>query len=175
MQGIRLDGLPRRKPRRRDIRSRFWDKVDRRGDDECWPWLAGHTCCGYGAFRVEGVTTLASRAAWHLFVGPIPEGMCVLHHCDNRWCTNYITHLFLGTQEENIADMVSKGRNWVHEGEAHVRAKLTAAQVQRFRERCQQEPKAEVIQDYMSKWDVSKSMLEHIYYERTWRQCLKAA
>ena len=61
--------------------------------------------CGYGKFD----HTLAHRAAWEVYRGPIPEGKYVCHHCDNPPCIN-IDHLFIATQAENVADMVAKGR-----------------------------------------------------------------
>ena len=69
---------------------------------------------------------IASRVAWELAHGPIPEGQCVLHVCDNGLCIN-VAHLFLGTQRDNIADMVAKNRS--------PNRKLTPEQVRAIRER----------------------------------------
>jgi hypothetical protein len=76
----------------------------------CWIWTAGCNGDGYGCiYDLDGRACSAHRVAWELFSGPIPEGIEVLHHCDNRPCVNW-QHLFLGTQLDNIVDMVSKGR-----------------------------------------------------------------
>jgi predicted DNA-binding protein (UPF0251 family) len=79
----------------------------------------------------------AHRVSWGLHNGPIPEGMWVLHRCDNPSCVNP-THLFLGTQADNVADMISKGRQATPEQTAHIgekngRARLTPDQVRTIR------------------------------------------
>jgi hypothetical protein len=94
------------------------------GPDDCWPWLGRLDHDGYGMF---GWAHKAHRAAYEDQVGPIPAGMSVLHHCDHRACCNG-AHLFLGTQRDNLADMVAKGRQ-----AQFVNAKLTPDQVRAVR------------------------------------------
>ncbi len=108
---------------------KFWNKVDRRGDDECWEWTAGKTGAGYGAFYYNRKQVLASRVAWELEHGPVPSGehygtTCVCHICDNPGCCNP-NHLFLGTHSENMIDMYKKGRGVDHAGERGGSSKLT--------------------------------------------------
>ncbi|MGH7687805.1 MAG: HNH endonuclease [Candidatus Dormibacteria bacterium] len=74
------------------------------------------------------------RVAWELANGPIPVGMCVLHHCDVPSCVN-VDHLFLGTLADNNHDRDRKGRQVAAKGSKHVRAKLTEWEVQQIRER----------------------------------------
>jgi hypothetical protein len=72
---------------RRTLEQRFWEKVDRRGPDECWPWLASTDGKGYGSFRV-GKHQRAHRFAYELLIGPIPAGLVIDHLCRNRACVN---------------------------------------------------------------------------------------
>lgn len=100
--------------------------VEKRGKDECWPWTASKDTDGYGQSTIyEGdiqKRILAHRLAWMVAHGPIPDGLWVLHTCDNPSCCNP-SHLFLGTVLDNKRDSIKKGRH-VH-GETHGRAKLT--------------------------------------------------
>lgn len=92
---------------------RFEAKVDRSGGpDACWPFTASRNEDGYGGFWDGERRVKAHRFAWELAHGPIPDGLDVLHHCDNPPCCNSESdkHLFLGTNADNIADMVAKGR-----------------------------------------------------------------
>ena len=113
---------------------RFWPFVDVRGSDDCWQWTRGATSRGYGAFVVGGVQWLAHRFAWTLAHGAIPEGLHILHHCDNPPCVNF-RHLFLGTQADNNADRTSKGQSIgiSRPGELNPNAKLTQADVATIR------------------------------------------
>lgn len=81
----------------------------------CWEWLLGKDRVGYGRLKIQLGSrsafrfSSAHRYAWELWRGPIPDGMNVLHKCDNRACCNP-DHLFLGTQQDNMRDMHAKGR-----------------------------------------------------------------
>lgn len=111
----------------------FWERVDRSG--ECWPWVRYCNTDGYGHVYYEGRIWGAHRVAWILTNGPIPEGMRVLHNCpggDNPACCNP-AHLFLGTQADNVHDMMAKGRNTPQVGIANPRARLTEEDVREIR------------------------------------------
>lgn len=77
----------------------------------CWEWQAGRSSVwGYGSARVAGRTVPAHRLSWQLTYGDIPAGMVVCHACDNPPCVRP-SHLFLGTQRDNIQDSLAKGRH----------------------------------------------------------------
>ena len=77
----------------------------------CMEWGGATNPKGYGRINVNGRNTMTHRLAWELVNGPIPVGMKVLHHCDNPPCCNVVKCLFLGTDADNNADMVAKGRS----------------------------------------------------------------
>ncbi len=97
------------------IEERFWPKVDQRGPDECWPWMAYIAPDGYGRIGEGGKYGRklgAHRVSLELALGrPLREGMDSCHTCDNRLCVNP-AHLFEGTRDANVQDMMSKGRHW---------------------------------------------------------------
>jgi len=88
------------------ILERFWKYVDRKSKDECWNWK-GKLYNGYGRFSMlKGMG--AYRASWIINIGPIPGGLYVLHKCNSRACVNP-NHLYLGTQSDNMRDMIVQG------------------------------------------------------------------
>lgn len=100
---------------------RFWAHLPDRGDG-CWEWTGGTLATGgYGKLSVNGAERRAHRFSYELLVGPIPDGLCVLHRCDNRPCCNP-SHLFLGTRRDNNYDMATKKRGRsVHTDQTHCR------------------------------------------------------
>ncbi len=86
----------------------FWARV--RKTKKCWIWTGGKNKKGYGAATYGGKTWRVHRLAWLLSKGAIPDGLFVCHRCDVRVCCNP-DHLFLGTNQDNMADMRAKGRD----------------------------------------------------------------
>ena len=96
----------------KSLAERFWEKVDRRGADECWPWLAAKNSLGYGVMRPEGQRsgpTVKAHRVSLMLSGVSVDGYVVRHRCDNPSCVNP-AHLELGSQMENVSDMISRGR-----------------------------------------------------------------
>ena len=93
-------------------KSRFWQKVKMAGSDDCWNWTSVRTRKqgGYGHFSISRKKYVAHRVSWVLAYGQVPNDLLVLHTCDNTICVNP-SHLFLGTQDDNMLDMVIKQRS----------------------------------------------------------------
>lgn len=119
------------------LAERFWSKVAKAGPGECWLWTAGCDRHGYGKFypgirhgaKNDWTSVASQRIAWALTYGPVPEKLHVLHRCDVRSCCNP-EHLFVGTHQDNLADMVAKGRQAIGHGKGR---KLTAEAVLEIR------------------------------------------
>jgi hypothetical protein len=117
--------MPKRKATKAENETRFWSKVEK--SNGCWIWKSFCDRSGYGQIKIDGVVQYAPRVAYKLLHGSIPkETPFVLHRCDNPSCVNP-SHLFLGTQKDNMLDAVSKGRN--SHGENHHFTKLKDVQV----------------------------------------------
>jgi HNH endonuclease len=126
-----------------------------RVDSEMGCWVFTGFCLknGYGRIKGSGQQViLAHRASWEVFRGTIPDGLLVLHHCDNRPCVNP-DHLFLGTVWDNTHDMLAKGRDRhpkeqpSKQGELHHNARLTEAQVLEIRQR-KKEPRRVLAEEF---------------------------
>lgn len=102
--------------RNKTLEERFWEKVDNASRDGCWRWTSAIGSRGYGVFWVGGRkrSAFAHRTAYEMTHGPIPEGMVVMHSCDNPWCVNP-AHLSVGSKKDNSQDALRKGRYRVGE------------------------------------------------------------
>ena len=162
LEGMRERGRTRVVP----VVDRFWACTDVRGADECWEWQGPLTRGGYGRLFLGtyGRYQTTHRFSWELAKGPIPDGGHVCHTCDNRRCVNP-AHLFLGTNRDNIADKVRKGRQ--ARGERMGSAKLTEPQVVEIRKRWSYE-NARIV-DLAREYGVSPSTVSHIVHGRIWK------
>ena len=151
----------------KSLEDRFWAKVAKCSQDECWVWTAC-TCSrmGYGYLGIGGRgrgNIMAHRLSYMLHVGEIADGQCVCHRCDNPLCVNP-SHLFLGTRVENQGDMKQKGRSPA--GERQGSHKLTEASVKKIREVYGSGP---THQDLADAYGVSRSNIGCIVTRQTWR------
>lgn len=123
----------------------------------CLEWTGSrHVQTHYGLFWRNGRNELAHRQAWLIFVGEIPEGLCVLHRCDNRRCVD-VNHLFLGTRTDNHKDMVMKGRMVVPN------LKLNPDIVREIRASGENQPTT------ARRFGVTQSTVSHIRLRRHWK------
>lgn len=151
---------------------RFWAKVDRRGPDDCWEWSAYTNRGGYGTFHVSERVgqMLAHRYSYELHFGLIKTGMKVLHECDTPACVNP-GHLILGTQKDNVRDMIEKGRQrpGMVCGEDHGRSVLTDKDVISIRSRASLGERTSVL---AKEFGVVDSAISSIKSGRKWKHLL---
>lgn len=151
------------------LEERFWPKVSIAGADECWEWQAARDDFGYGRFGRRSLR--AHRMSYAMAHGEIPDGLCVLHRCDNPPCVNP-AHLFLGTRQDNAADMNKKRRHWVYSGkvvvprgERHPKTTLTTRQVKAIRRRY---ANGETQVALAAKFGVTQQSVSDIVRRRVW-------
>lgn len=147
------------------LADRFWEKVHV-CPEGCWEWTGAVGSAGYGNIgeRENSInhTLQTHRLSWMIHFGEIPDGLWVLHHCDNRACVRP-DHLFLGTCQDNHDDCAAKGRNRV--GEKAGMSKLTIADVREIR-------KLEGLfthKKIAANYGVSRSNIGQILSGKTWR------
>ena len=153
---------------------RFLNKVQKSNDpDGCWLWTGKKSGKGYGGFYADGRDCYAHRWAYQYYIGKIPVGLFVCHHCDNPACVNP-AHLFVGTNADNMADMASKGRNGKYSkpertprGSTHGRSKLTESQVTEIRQRYS--AGGMTYQSLSSEYGVSLSAIRHVVRRKNWQ------
>jgi hypothetical protein len=109
---------------------RFFSNFKAPDPSSCWFWQSGKNAKGYGMFSYESKTIRATHFAYLWATGNLPEkGKVLMHTCDNSSCVNP-AHLVLGTQTQNVADMVAKGRQFKGK-----RPTVLSSHMERFYER----------------------------------------
>ncbi len=156
-------GVYKRKPPRPLI-ERFWERVEVRGEDDCWFWTAACFPSGYGAIRDEGQARCAHRVSYQIDHGHIPQGLFVLHHCDERRCVNP-KHLYAGTQKQNVQDAWDRDR--MPFGEQTVMSKLTEADVVEIRRRRRE---GESLASLSCAFGVGQPTISMVARSKTWKR-----
>lgn len=135
-------------------------------ENGCWNFTgACNPIWDQGVFWYRGKNRIASRVAYLLCTGDIPDDICVLHTCDNPSCINP-EHLFLGTFQDNTDDMINKNRKPL--GEEATQNSLTEEMVRNIREEIKY-----VSQSILAKrYKVTKSAIKHITKNRSWKHIL---
>jgi hypothetical protein len=147
---------------------RFWGKVTKAGEDECWEWTGHKSAGGYGRFYLGGKkpkpkTVAAHRFAYAVIFGPIPDGLIACHRCDNPSCVNP-SHLFIGTHQDNSDDKLQKKRH--PHGSSHPRAILSEQDVASIRRR---RKGGESYESISSDYPAVKLVIRSAAVGNTWR------
>lgn len=112
---------------------KFWEKVQKGDPKDCWPWLGYQRTSGHGLTMLEGMPIHTSKKAWILTHGPVPDGLHVLHKCDNAVCCNP-KHLYLGTPIDNAIDTHTR-RPFEERVSGSQQCKLTDEQLEKLWQR----------------------------------------
>lgn len=149
-------------------KNRFYSNIAINKDIDCLEWTGTLKNNGYGQFKTLSKKWMhAHRLSYEVFIGNIPDNLCVLHKCDNRKCVNP-EHLWLGTKKDNTQDMINKNRKVIVplQGESNGMSKLTKENVKSIRQtysniiNCTQLSKV---------YGVSISAIDRIVRNKTWR------
>lgn len=143
----------------------FWYYVDFSAKWGCWEWMGRKNGkYEYGLVITKEETAMAHRVAWELTHGRIPDGMLILHHCDNPPCINP-GHLYLGTHLDNARDKVNRGR--IQRGEDHFKAKLRESDIVAIRK--MYIPRRFSLRKIAAMYDVTYQNIEKIVKRQAWR------
>ena len=160
---------PKNEPdNRKYLAMRIINGLDSAPEVGCWEWKRSKNIYGYGTLKVNGKTVTAHKTAYELFVGEVPDGLLVLHSCDNPSCINP-AHLHVGTQSDNMKECYERGRSSIKpvslKGEKNGSAKLTSADVNEIRKMLSCGKKQQQIAEVFK---ISQSQVSNIARERRW-------
>lgn len=143
---------------------RFWAYTKREGS--CLLWTGAINKKGYGSMMLNGKVQTSSRIAYKLSFGEIPDGLWVLHHCDNPLCMEP-DHLFLGTHQDNMTDRDRKNRgngiSKTSRGEGNIKAKLTERDIIFIRRSKKQ------TRELADRYQVCRTTIQRIRGNRIWK------
>jgi hypothetical protein len=165
-----------------DVIIRFFKHVIKGNNDECWLWKGAKNPAGYGRFGLPGNKRIyAHRFSYELIYGKIPDKLYVCHHCDKPSCVNP-KHLWVGTHQENMKDMVKKGRNCserkgnkfgkfsiILKGSLHPLAKLNKEKVKEIKVKIKNGIRGNVI---AAQYNVSDQLIYDIKNGISWKHVI---
>lgn len=140
----------------------FYSKIKK--TPTCWLWLGFKKETGYGRININGKNYGAHRISYILHKGRISKNLEVCHTCDNRSCVNP-KHLFLGTHQENMADMTAKGRTL--KGEKNGRCRLKKIQIKEILKKIKQKKYTNT--EIAKQYSISNSHVSAIKSGKRWR------
>lgn len=149
----------------RSVEERFYNFISPEPNSGCWLWLGPLSGSGYGRMTINKKGVQAHRVAWEINNGKIPDGLFACHTCDVRCCVNP-AHLFLGTQSDNLQDMVNKKRDNPRRGERHGKARFSETQIAAIR--ADMRSLAQIASEY----GVDKQYIHRIKKGKHWRHSL---
>ena len=139
-----------------------------RKTNKCWLWIGCKDKDGYGRKGIKKKTFKAHRIAYFLHYGILPDDKLVCHSCDNPSCVNP-KHLFLGDWNDNVQDMMKKGRyvqgGKPHPGEKNGRALMKEKEVREIYSKYKKKPYSELAKEY----GVTKSCIQNIMLKKSWK------
>lgn len=147
---------------------RFWSKVKK--TKGCWNWVAGKDKNGYGKISIHRKDYRAHRLSYEMYWKKvIPKGLLVLHKCDNPSCVNP-KHLSLGTNQDNMKDMVRKGRRSTFlSGETHPLSKLNNNLVRKIQRILKINNEYGINRKLAKMYNISESIISRIKHNKRWR------
>lgn len=153
-------------PRLQTIEQRLDNYIDKTGD--CWLWTIGTFNYGYGRLSIQkGKQVRAHRFIYEMVFGKIPDGLNVLHKCDNPRCVKP-KHLYLGTQKDNVADMMNRKRGGYKKfcGESHHNSKLRRKDINEIKSLWE---KGGLLQrEIAEKFNISQQVVSKIVNNKAW-------
>jgi len=144
----------------------FLPTKESRNDNECWLWQGITDLDGYGRIHYHSTELKAHRVSYELYIGKIPSGFLVRHTCDNPGCVNP-AHLLVGTQLDNLGDMVRRGR--APQGPS---CKLKECEVEEIKEYLSKNKKRGIIKELAQIYNVSAKTISNIKHNRIWRYAI---
>lgn len=145
---------------------RFWRKIDKREEDDCWIWKGAISNNRYGHMNYDGKDEYSHRLCYMISYGEIPENMEVCHNCNNPLCCNP-RHLCIGTHQDNMRYMVDTGRST--KGEKHPNHLLTEEEIDQIRDKYSKSKDKIKQSDLAMMYEVSTHAISDVICNKTWK------